>query len=399
MNAASHKKHSPYRWLMLILITVPFLAVNASQYQLSAWSADFMADLDIGIAQFSAVMFSFSITNALLAAFGGALEDKYGVKPVVVISGLLTSGCAFARLYTTNYFVFLILSLLIGCMAGTVVASLPKIIGAWFPENESTLAFSISCCGGGMGIAFAQITSSLFAGYRQALMFSAFMLLGITVLWIIFGKDTPDGSRPDTSAPVLKYLRDAGRIKEVWMIALCAAGFAAFLGTASGLMPVLLPSLKGMEPAAANTAVGLLNLVSIPGAFILPFVQGKAGTFKPVLIIFLGIVIASVAFIYMAPGSMAAVFFSLGGFFFGVTLSFYMSMVPLLKNIDPACLGSANGIVSLVQHIVGTFLYSGIISAKVVDGSPDSIYLLCILPCAVMIIITLLLPEVGRKNP
>lgn len=398
MTRVTDKNHSPYRWLMLILITFPFLAVNASQYQLSAWSGDFMTDLGITLAQFSAVMFSYSITNAVLAAFGGALEDKYGVKPVVIISGLLSSVCACARLYTANYYVFLILSLLIGCMSGTVVASLPKIIGAWFPEKERTLAFSISCCGGGMGIAFAQITSSLFDGYRQALTFSAFMLLGITVLWIIFGKDTPNGSRPSASQPVLRYLKDAGRIKEVWMIAICAAGFAAFLGTASGLMPVVLPALKGMDPAAANTAVGLLNLISIPGAFILPFVQRKAGTFRPVLIIFLGIVIVSVALIYFAPGSMSGVLFSLGGFFFGVTLSFYMSMVPLLKNIDPACLGSANGLVSLVQHIVGTFLYSGIISAKVVEGAPGSIYLLCILPCALMIIITLVLPEVGRKR-
>ena len=398
MDDRDLKKASPYRWLILILLTVPFLAVNSSQYQLSAWSADFMADLSIGITQFSAIVFSFSITNAVLAAFGGALEDKYGVRPVVVITGLISAACAFLRLYINNYYAFLILSMLIGCMAGTVVASLPKIIGAWFPKKERTLAFSIACCGGGMGIAFAQITSSLFSDYRQALMFSAFMLLGITVLWIFLGKDSPDGKRPAASEPVLKYLKDAGKVKEVWMCAFCAAGFAAYLGTASGLMPVLLPQLKGMEPAAANTAVGLLNLCSIPGAFLIPLIQSKLGTFKPLLFALLGIVTAATALIYFAPAGSAFVFFAVAGFFFGVILSFYMSMVPLLGNMDKKCLGSANGIVSLVQHIVGTLLMSGIISAKIVDIAPGSIYLLCIFPCVMMFVITLFIPEVGKKN-
>lgn len=398
MQVKGTKKAYPYRWIMLILITVPFWAVNSSQYQLSAWSQDFMTDLSIGIAQFSAVMFSFAITNAVLAAFGGALEDRYGAKLVVVISGIVSTACAFGRMHTNNYYLFLILSMLIGSFAGTVAAAMPKVINAWFPQKEATFAFSVSCCGGGMGIAFAQMTSGFFAGYREALTFSAYFLLAITILWIILGKNSPDGTEKSEHQSVFRYLKEAGKIKQIWMLSLCAAGFAAYLGVASGLMPAVLPSLKGMAPEAANTAVGLLNLCSIPGAFIIPLIQRRLGTFKPLIFTLLAIVILATLGITFAPAPFMHLLFALAGFFFGVTLSFFMGMAPLQKGMKEECLGSANGIISLVQHICGTFLMANIISSRVVEANSTSIYLLCLIPLVMMFVITLFLPEVGRKE-
>ncbi|MCD8008465.1 MAG: MFS transporter, partial [Clostridiales bacterium] len=136
------QKPSAYRWLMLILVSLPNFGTNYAQFQLSAFAADFMADFGLTTVQFSAVTLSFSVVAGIIGVCGGTLADRLGTRRVAVTLCFVTAAASLGRLLTHSYGVFFLLSLFVGCGLGAVPAPSGMIISAWFPQKEASFAFS-----------------------------------------------------------------------------------------------------------------------------------------------------------------------------------------------------------------------------------------------------------------
>lgn len=394
----SANRPSAWRWLMLLLLSLPNFGTNYAQFQLSAFAADFMADFGIGTAQFSAVALSFTIVTGIVGVAGGTLADKYGVRRVTVICGFITGAVSLLRLLFHSYAAFFAFSLFMGAFLGCANATSGKIIRAWFPERQIGLAFAIYAGIGAVGISLAQLMAPVYSGYRQALFAAGLVLLSGPFLWLLLGRDAPRGAVLPPSQPFLRHLSRVARLRNLWIAAAALACFNALIFSLSALLPTVLSADMGLDVTAANRTASLLNFAAILGMIVLPLLQAPLGQYRPLLVALMLITAALTASIRIAPQSLLLPQVCLTGFFMSVGAPFLMAMLSGMPDLDAGCLGSATGLVTLVQYLVGGFILPSWVIAPLVEESGSALFL-CAAALALLIGLgALLLPETGEKR-
>lgn len=391
------QKSSAYRWLMLILVALPNFGTNYAQFQLSAFAAEFMADFNLTATQFSAVTLSFSVVAGIIGVCGGTIADRLGTRRVAVTLCFITAAASLLRLLTHSYAVFFLLSLFVGCGLGSVHATSSKIINAWFPAKEASLAFSLYCGIGAGGISLAQLTSPLYTGYRQALLVSGIILLLTAVLWLVFGRNAPKGAVLPPSQPVLKYISRVVKLRNVWIVALCCALFCGFIYAISALLPTVLINTRGMETARANSISSMLNIAAIVGSVIIPSIQARIGKYRPVLITLMLLAAACVLPIAIVSDGLILPLICLLGLFVSVGCAFFMAILAGIREVGSEYLGSAQGVVTLVHYLLGGFAIPSFVITPLADMSGTLLFVSAAVLCLLMALGTFLLPETGEK--
>nr|XP_027196056.1 sialin-like [Dermatophagoides pteronyssinus] len=167
-------------------------------------------DLEQGIV-LGAYYYGYAATHI----FGGRWSERYGPKWVTVI-GLIGAAILNAILpFGSNFFVFALLRVLIGCFHGVVEPALFFMFKKWFPPNEQTLALSVLLIGNALGLILnvpisAAITHIILPADIPdwSLLFfggSALHLIWL-VLWIFLVTDIPENHRLITDNEI-SYIR------------------------------------------------------------------------------------------------------------------------------------------------------------------------------------------------
>lgn len=390
-------KSSGYRWIMMILAALPSLVVDCSQFQFSAFSEEVMSDFSLTLVQFSTVVLSYAVFNGITGFFAGTLEDRFGVKRVVVVGGIITTIVSFIRFMTGNFTVFLIMSLFVGAMSGSGIAAVARISKAWFNAKERGMAVCIMCMGGPAGVVIGQLITPIFSGYRAALLFTTILCAIVTLGWVFLGKDAvPEG--PVEKESLRQHLGQVVRSRNIWVLAIGCIAFAAFILGSANLMPRILMAERGLSNEAAVTATSFLNLGTIPGSVIMPIIQRKTGKYKPVLYFICGIsAVCSIALLFV-PDWMIWVMTAMIGFFGGTLVGFFIGSISGFSGIKESALGCANGFVVMLDYALGGFLLATYVVTPIVDANNKMLFVIDAILCVIMLVIFILLPNVEMEK-
>jgi DHA1 family multidrug resistance protein-like MFS transporter len=137
-----------------------------------------------GLEAWSGITFGVSfLASALIAPFWGSLADKYGRKPMLIRSGFSLSVMYFATFFVHDPYIFLIVRIFQGLLAGFVPASI-ALIATNTPEKEVGYALSVmstaTAAGSVIGPLIGGLVSQLI-GNRES-----FLLSGLVVLVAAF---------------------------------------------------------------------------------------------------------------------------------------------------------------------------------------------------------------------
>ena len=389
----------PYAWVMLLLLSLPSFATDYAQFQLSAYAAAFMRDFGISTAQFSAVTLSFTVVTGIVGVVGGVLADRFGARRVVVLCGCVSGAAALLRLLARSYAPFFCASLFLGAFLGAIQATSGKIINAWFPVKRAGAAFAFYCAMGAAGISAAQLTVPLYSGYRQALLVSGLMLVLAVAPWLAFGRNAPAGAALPPSQPVFRSIGRVARRKNVWIAALCLACFTALIYSLSALLPTVLAEGFGLAGETANRVSSLLNIAAIVGSLVIPLAQARLGKYRPLLIALMLLTAAAVLPLRFAAPGWVLPLVCLAGFFLSTGAAFFMATLTGLPELDADCLGSATGLATLLQYIIGGFLLPSYGIAPFVERSYDLLFACAAALAVLQALGAALLPEVGKGGP
>ena len=211
----------------------------------------------------------FGIIAALLAPFYGALSDRFGVRPVVLLS-LLLFGLVFASFYflpasTSGYLLFWAVLGAIGI--GSTPVTWSRAISMWFNRHRG-LALGIMLLGTSLAamivpqIAQAAISAG---GWRMAFPVVALLplLVAIPLAFFWFREPRPD-ERPegvaDASGAIFGApLREAVAGYRFWVL------FASILLTAFayGGAHIHIAQIVGLHGFSAEVAASVLGVVAI----------------------------------------------------------------------------------------------------------------------------------------
>jgi NNP family nitrate/nitrite transporter-like MFS transporter len=337
------------------------------------------------------------LPGVIFGILAGVMADKYGVKKVVTIGFLISVIGAVLRIFSMNFASLFIFMFLLGFGAVFVNANASKIFSAWFPMDQIGIAMGVFMSAGATGTALSQATGAMFSSSRVAFISSAAALGFFLVIWMIFIREKPEGAPDVPSMPVTKYLGQAAKSRNVWILGLGLVLFMGFQMTFASFLPSALTSAKGIDAVQAGLIASLFTFGGLAGNIFGPILSARIGVVKPVGIC-LAVLGGVFTFVAWSSGIVAvmAVGFILGGFCVGACVPMLMSYPPLLPEVGPLCAGSAGGIVSTLQ-MAGAFIVPTYIITPISNGNFNTMFLMASICGALIAMVVICLPELGRK--
>mmetsp|Transcript_96456 Transcript_96456/g.223634 ORF Transcript_96456/g.223634 Transcript_96456/m.223634 type:complete len:672 (-) Transcript_96456:116-2131(-) len=214
---------------------------------------------------------AFFVGNAVGAALGGALSDRYGRRPVVVTAGFLHGLCVLLSSAAPGWRTYLLLRFLCGVFSLAVLTSTYTLAVEWMPSHwrPSLSAFLFFCTAFGecllafMALALAFRFSS---GWRALTAASGSIILGAALLQYLALSESPRWLYAnDKAREAADVLRRAARQNAKWRYSQCAppehfTKTAAVLSGRGLHFPEAKPAVDGGAPLPADnhTSVGLL---------------------------------------------------------------------------------------------------------------------------------------------
>lgn len=137
---------------------------------------------------------SFGITflaSALISPYWGSLADKYGRKPMLIRSGFSLAVLYFLNYLVTDPYVFIVLRIFQGLLAGFVPASI-ALVATNTPDNHIGYALGIMSTAGASGGIIGPLVGGFVShlwGNREAFLFSACVVLVAALIATFFVKE------------------------------------------------------------------------------------------------------------------------------------------------------------------------------------------------------------------
>jgi MFS transporter, OFA family, oxalate/formate antiporter len=281
------------------------------------------AEFGWGFLEISLGVTIFGITASLLAPFVGALADRYGVRPVALISlGLFAA--AFSLFYFTppslpGYYLLWLLVGLIGI--GSTPVTWSRAINLWFLRNRG-LALGIMLLGTSLaGMVVPQIAGRVIEAFGWRAAFPALALLPLLVALPIglalFREPRPE-ERPaglsDAAGTVLGMtVKETARTYRFWVLLASIACIALAYGGAHIHMAQIV-QLHGFGVGTAASVMGVVALGIMSGRIIVGMLFDRfwaPGVAFPVL------VLPAVACFMLMGTSTALLPLVIGGFMLG----------------------------------------------------------------------------------
>jgi predicted MFS family arabinose efflux permease len=364
--AAEHNMANPWRpGLALVLLAAAgtFALTMGTRQTMGLFLGNLNTATGLGIASVSLAFAFGQLWWGLTQPFAGALADRHGAAPVLLVGcSLVALGTFLTPLMTTTGGLILAIGVLSAGGAGmagpsVLMAAATRLV----PADKRGLAMGVVNAGGSFGqFALAPLAGLLIAGVGWV---GAMQVLGLLVLlalpaaWVLRGTGAVPAANPAAPAAVRLTVRQA--LQQAWALTsfrlLCAGFFVC--GFHVAFLATHLPGLVaqcGLSTQVAAWSLALLGLFNIVGSLAMGWAVGRWRMKSLLSLVYAVRGVALVLFL-LAPKT-ATVMLAFAAVM-GVT---FLSTVPptaglVAKFFGPANMAMLFGVVMLA-HQVGGFL-------------------------------------------
>jgi cyanate permease len=320
-------------------------------------------ELGISYTQMGIVLGAWQLVYIGAAAPGGILIDRIGPKRALAIGAAIVALSGFLRVFADSFLMLFIAFGVFGIGGPIISSGLPKLVADWFTGSARGLASGIYVTGSSAGGVFVlALTHSLVlpltdGSWRGVLLFFAVVATLVTVLWLVFGRDSP-ASLAERVGPAGK--RSKGSYRQVILhpavIVIIAVGFSGFLanhGLRSWLPQIL--EADGMDPATAGL-IGALPLISgiLGSVVILPLAARGAGSRRSVAVALLMLTGTTLAAIMFTDGWLRVAIIAVEGFCAAAVIPLMLNTLMETPGVGARHMGAAAGLFFAVGEVGGT---------------------------------------------
>ncbi len=335
---------------------------------------DMMADYNIGYTLAGLAMTVVLGIAGICFFVGTFIQDRIGslntIKLCMVSQCIGVIICCIAP----NIAIFLLGRALCGFGYGLSVGA-QSFISSWFQGKELSYVLTVYTVASGAALAFttgfASRIGTMLGGWQRYYWICAVVFIIFTVLWLVFGKNSPEGEalekqRAEQAANTGKTqsaLALAMKEVEIWKIAIFALLFIAADTARATYMPSYLMTERGIASNIVYAATSMFSIVGMVAGFIGGFFATKIKNRKAVLgVSCLAYMICGLGTAFL-PG-MAAVFACVAlGFFYNMKYSSQNTwVIEICMAKNPTLVSGAFAITSGTALLV-TFIVSPIFSA------------------------------------
>jgi predicted MFS family arabinose efflux permease len=346
------REHLPL-WLLILLSGLIISLCMGMRQSLGLFMH---AELGISAAAFGVSIALQNIVYGLTQPFIGALADKHGPRPVLVVTALFYAAGLVLMIYSRSFPGGLeIAGFLLGVgAAGTAFGVLLGTVSrATAPEKRSQTVGLVAAAGSLGTFVLAPFGGWLIGafGWKEALLAFAVLAAAMALLALPIREST-EHVAAERKLPLAEALREAlGHRGYLFMtLAFFACGFQLVFLTTH--LPAYL-ALCGVAPGVGATALGLIGLFNAIGTYIFGHLGARYSQ-KHLLAMIYGLRTLFIVFFLLAPVSATStlIFASAMGFL-------WLGVAPLVSGIIGRVFGLSHfntlyGVVFL-SHQVGSF--------------------------------------------
>ena len=254
------------------------LTIGMTQYAFGSFAEPMETQFGWSRTEFNAAL-SFAFISGLLSPLVGRLMDKYGVRPIVVVSVALISAGFFLRpLISELWHWYFFHALVFAGMPGATVLASGKVVGMWFPVTRGRMMGVVTAGNNFGGLTMVPLAALVLAiaGWEWTyLTFGTIMaLVAVAALLIIRDRqeDVEAEARRTGRLNMLTgaarsvartglTLRQALKTRNFYLVTL---GLTAASFTYQGILTQIVPHLEN-EGFSTTAAAAALTLVAAMG--------------------------------------------------------------------------------------------------------------------------------------
>ncbi len=395
----------PYRWVILVAIALIQFTTNFANIQISALAGNIIEAMNLTTAQFGAVASCSFLGGAIFGFICGNLGDRYGIKKVIALTGVLSIIGAIIRVFSQNFVTLFIGMFLIGVVMAALNANSAKIIARWFHPKQMGLIMSIYVALSTVGAVVAlSSTPILMAGgmdIRGIFIIGLVTVIIAVIVWVILAREKPEGYPEETEVKsAAGYIKDVIGHKHLWLNSIAMFLMMGAFISCSTYMVVGTVTYKGLTEIQAGAFSSISAIVAVPLMIIVPAIITKTGKIKggTCLILAVGAILVSLA--WSRPNFTVPV---MAVMIIGISL--IGNGIPLMKQfpaylpgIPQDSIGTAGGLQSTFQNL-GAFLVPSYILGAIVGANIYIIFFGITIVVLIAALIMLFVPNINIKNP
>lgn len=359
----------PYRFVMAVLLLLCPFCTMVPYVTPSVFMEDIMGSFgcDLGMAGFSMTI-QLGATGVCMF-IGTFIQDRLGIRKSIVISiwGMVV-GNVMAFL-SGSIWMFLAARFISGFGQGLYMVSMTPCISTWFEGKERTYMITFNAATNSVALAISYAVNrplaNLLGGWQRVLLLYAAVIAVVAVVWMLFGKSSPEETAKDVSAGddaaqgrQRSSLVRACKEIQYWKLFVFMALLMMTNTTIASYLPTYLTTERGLDPTIATSISSLNSLIGIVGSLIGGTLCAQLRRRKPILI--------SVAVLYMIVGICLTIFTNggvvlvlalLAGILYNMPLTAQSNvMIETKQPFDPTILGGAVSITSGLGQLMCVFV-------------------------------------------
>jgi len=343
-----------YRWAMLFGVWLVYTCFGMAVYSTAPLVGPIAADLGLSLGAMGTVMGAWPLVYIGMAVPAGALLDRIGVRPALLIAVAIIVGSVALRSAATSFTMLFVAIGLFGVGGPLVSIGAPKLIASWFEGPERGLAIGIYSTGPTIGaVTVLSLTNSVFMpltgqSWRATLLIYAGTAAVAGVTWLLISSrpaarlHDPTGAGRGSLRSQLEVFAQLLALAPVRIVLAIAVGVFMFNHALNNWLPEILRT-GGMDAAQAGLWASIPSLVGTLAALGLPRLA-TGGRRIPMLVTTVLFATAATLLIAFAEGGWLVLGLCLQGIARGSMIPITMFVLMETREVDSKVMGAAGGL-------------------------------------------------------
>jgi CP family cyanate transporter-like MFS transporter len=339
---------------MLFGVWLVYTCFGMAVYSTAPLVEPIASDLDLSLGAMGTIMGAWPLVYIGMAIPAGALLDRIGVRPALLIAMGVIALSVTLRSLSDGYLMLFLAVALFGVGGPLVSVGAPKLIAAWFEGKERGLAIGVYSTGPTIGaVTVLSLTNAVLMpltdfNWRLTLASYAGLAAFAGTVWFLISyqpagrlhdpKELGAGSLRAQFGIFAKLLR----IQAVRIVLLLAVGIFIFNHALNNWLPEILRT-GGMTPTQAGFWASIPSLVGTLASLTLPRIATGSRRIPLLLATVLAAAMATILIAY-ANGAVLGFGLVLQGIARGSMIPIAMFTLMETRDVDSRVMGAAGGL-------------------------------------------------------